>query len=91
MHQINTLDVSDKHYSIDTEGWPLRIVKISKLTVFYYFVLFYGKCFFVKILFQTYNLMTKSKTRSLDVDSPVGWPNSLAKSSTPVLKILLNH
>ena len=46
--QINiTSDVSDKHYSNDMEEWPLRIIKISKFRVLYYFVSFYDKYSFV--------------------------------------------
>ena len=42
---------SEKHYPNDIEGWPLKISKISKFTVFYYFVLFYDKYSFCT-LFQ---------------------------------------
>ena len=49
--QINTSsDVSDKHNSNDIEGWwPLRIIKISKFRVFYYFVLFHDKYSFCNL------------------------------------------
>ena len=50
--QINVpCDVSDKYHSDDIEGWPLRIINISKFRVFYYFVLFYEKYSFCS-LFQ---------------------------------------
>ena len=42
LHQINIpSDKLDKEFSNDVEGWPLRMINISKVRVFYYFVLFY--------------------------------------------------
>ena len=40
-------DISDKHFSNDFEGWPLRIIKISKVGVFCYFFYFMKNTLFV--------------------------------------------
>ena len=39
LRQINIpSDELDKKFSNDVEGWPLRMINISKVRVFYYFV-----------------------------------------------------
>ena len=44
--QINIpSNVSGKHYSNDTEGWPKKIIKIWKFRVFHFFSLFYKYSF----------------------------------------------
>ena len=37
-------DVSDKHYSSETKGWPLRIIRSQILE--YFIILFYFMVFF---------------------------------------------
>ena len=60
LFQINILsDVSDKHYSGDIEELQLRIIKISKFRVFYYFVLFCNRYSFCSLLQKVKFLLLK--------------------------------